>query len=239
MTRPVGEFVKEWLDSQGYPLEFRVATILEAAGFDVRQSVPYRLGEATREIDVLAKVPGPSERSLAIECKAGEGPWVVLGAPDGQDLVGRHLIAEPDADRDAWLARPDIGIILRPRPPHAYRLVRVRDKDKSERGQDEGHAAVSSAFDASLGIAASTFGRAPGGGPRGIIIPVVVVSEPLFSVARIKAPPWIEHHPTPTQHVLWSWSKSRRGTYLVEVVQVEHLEVWASGMYAAMAAYPG
>ena len=23
MTRPVGEFVKEWLDSQGYPLEFR------------------------------------------------------------------------------------------------------------------------------------------------------------------------------------------------------------------------
>jgi len=81
--------VLQWLKSEGYPVEFAVASVFRKNGFSVRQS-EYVMGESDespREIDVVAY------RSLSLgedllrvyhvlECKwSGDKPWVVFSAP--------------------------------------------------------------------------------------------------------------------------------------------------------------
>ena len=56
--KPLPERILEWLKSQGYPLEMRVARDLRAAGFAVTQSDFYRDPHSSttwREIDVSAR----------------------------------------------------------------------------------------------------------------------------------------------------------------------------------------
>jgi hypothetical protein len=81
--------VREWLESQGFPLEMRVAAAFREVGFQVRQSSHYLDSETgkAREIDVLATDPddfmlGIVEIHFVIECKATRKPWVLLSSPD-------------------------------------------------------------------------------------------------------------------------------------------------------------
>lgn len=55
-TRPLPERLAEWLSSQGYPLEMRVAAALKDAGFNTVLSNHYSDPETNtpREIDVVA-----------------------------------------------------------------------------------------------------------------------------------------------------------------------------------------
>ena len=78
--------VREWLEHEGYPLEFRVAQKLRNARFAVRQGSYIRDSEqnAPREIDVLAFLDGRVKKRLlrvyhVIECKwSKDKPWVVF-----------------------------------------------------------------------------------------------------------------------------------------------------------------
>lgn len=84
---PLLDKVQVWLETEGYPLEFRVADTFRRAGFDTSQGLYVKdpaTGEA-REIDVLADITiRPSEDkwfriSQMVECKwSKDKPWVIF-----------------------------------------------------------------------------------------------------------------------------------------------------------------
>ena len=85
--RPLKEKVQEWLLSQGYPLEMKVASALREHGFEVRQSHYYKdiQTDEHREIDILAvrtDLLGYAEVAFLIECKATQKPWVLFTSED-------------------------------------------------------------------------------------------------------------------------------------------------------------
>ena len=62
--KPLGQKVKDWFESEGYLLEFRVARAFEEQGFIAHQG-HYLVEEpegAAREIDVLANMDGELEK---------------------------------------------------------------------------------------------------------------------------------------------------------------------------------
>jgi hypothetical protein len=75
--------ILDWLESQGYPLEMRVASSLTKADFWVRQSQYYFDPETnvSREIDVIATktdILGFLEIDFMIECKTSSKPWLLF-----------------------------------------------------------------------------------------------------------------------------------------------------------------
>jgi hypothetical protein len=75
--------VTNWLDTQGYPLEMKVASKLRKSGFGVRHSVHYSDPETlkSREIDVICKINEPiglANIYFTIECKSTKKPWVMF-----------------------------------------------------------------------------------------------------------------------------------------------------------------
>ncbi|MCA1392037.1 hypothetical protein I6F20_23480 [Bradyrhizobium sp. IC3123] len=87
---PLLERVGKWLETEGYPLEFRAATILRKHGFHSVQGVYVQEREdlPKREIDVLASMAndvrgaGFLRVSMIVECKwSGDKPWVIFTSP--------------------------------------------------------------------------------------------------------------------------------------------------------------
>jgi hypothetical protein len=83
--------IREWLNHEGYPLEFATANQFRRQGFSVRQGLYVREGDAEspREIDVAASVTIANDDSLlriyhVIECKwSRDKPWVVFSGDHG------------------------------------------------------------------------------------------------------------------------------------------------------------
>jgi hypothetical protein len=81
--------LREWLNTQGYPLEMRVAQEFQSSGFVVTQSQYYADPESStqREIDVIARKEGEwadyflLSIQFAISCKyATKRPWIVFSS---------------------------------------------------------------------------------------------------------------------------------------------------------------
>jgi hypothetical protein len=78
--------VGDWLNRQGYPLEFSTAAAFHQAGFRTHQGLYVDDSESAREIDVVATQDLKSGRSLirvefVIECKwSADKPWVVFAS---------------------------------------------------------------------------------------------------------------------------------------------------------------
>jgi hypothetical protein len=79
--------LREWLNTQGYPLELRVARAFRQAGAAVDVGRYFRDPESQtpREIDVIATFQSHSHRmgvpwrfSFVVECKASRTPWVAM-----------------------------------------------------------------------------------------------------------------------------------------------------------------
>jgi len=86
-TKPLLDKVRKWLETQGYPLEFRVASAFSTAGVPAEQGLYVQEAETSpaREIDVVAEVRetfGVSRIcriAILVECKwSREKPWVVF-----------------------------------------------------------------------------------------------------------------------------------------------------------------
>ena len=98
------ERLKEWLQTQGYPLEFRAASLFSGAGFDVTQSayLTHANGNA-REVDLVASISRRPENALirgfyVAECKNAEGkPWVVFS--HRRHLASSACIAQTISNR--------------------------------------------------------------------------------------------------------------------------------------------
>lgn len=88
--------VRQWLETQGFPLEMKVAAAFRHAGFEVRQSSHYMDPETGkgREIDVLATDPdfrGVVEIHFAIECKSSKKTWVLLASEHTLEKYNRFF----------------------------------------------------------------------------------------------------------------------------------------------------
>jgi hypothetical protein len=114
--------VREWLETQGFPLEMQTAAAFRAAGFEVRQSTFYIDPETgkSRETDVVALHPddlGILNIRFIVECKAGKKPWVLLCSPDtlrnynhllafaASSKTARHILASRAEDFRTFAAR--------------------------------------------------------------------------------------------------------------------------------------
>ncbi|RJQ24376.1 hypothetical protein C4565_09925 [Candidatus Parcubacteria bacterium] len=91
MTEELAKKVKSWLDSQGYPLEMKVARCFQNAGFRVSSSEYYLDPDENkpREIDVIASleetIAGKNfQLAFVVECKVSkDSPWVCFqGIPE-------------------------------------------------------------------------------------------------------------------------------------------------------------
>jgi hypothetical protein len=160
-AEPLAERVLDWLEKQGYPLEFRTARAFQDAGFGVRQGTHYRPEEGPpREIDVIGDViaeRGESFLRIAyyVECKYTKGrPWVVLSsrsasmAPSaciaqsqGNDLV-RSLLWCLAGDRELH----QLSLFSTPRVAGFGGQQAFNDK-----GKDQFYAAMQGAIDATQG----------------------------------------------------------------------------------------
>ena len=93
-ARPIEAKLTEWLETQGYPLEMKVALEFEKAGLGTSISSFYRDPKSgdVREIDVLAyrydSRPDIDIRVLfVIECKSSrDHPWVFFASGPGNPL---------------------------------------------------------------------------------------------------------------------------------------------------------
>ncbi len=86
--------LREWLNSEGYPLEFATANTFRRCGFATRQGsyVRDQESENPREIDVTASIHASDGDSLiriyhVIECKwSQDKPWIVFTSDHGMGI---------------------------------------------------------------------------------------------------------------------------------------------------------
>jgi hypothetical protein len=79
---------REWVETQGYPLEMLVARAFTGGGFEIRQTEIYRDGatEKAREIDLIAQYPdyrGVCRIVVTVECKSSSKPWILFSTESG------------------------------------------------------------------------------------------------------------------------------------------------------------
>ena len=167
-----------WLQSQGYPLEMRVARAFQATGWEVSQSICYvNDDEVAREIDVVAALSRWVDNILVtvqvvIECKrATDRPWVAFttrrSQPEGSwEWPDRIASKAGSAFLEYMTRQPEI---------RALRYFQLSDRvayavtEAFHSGKDVPYGAC-----LSVSSAAATFASRSGGLIR-IFLPIIVI----------------------------------------------------------------
>jgi len=81
--RDLQKRVLDWLETEGFPTEFRTTMAFRSAGLHARQGVHYRADGTPREIDVVAQRTLSDEElwvrcEFIVECKWASKPWVIF-----------------------------------------------------------------------------------------------------------------------------------------------------------------
>jgi hypothetical protein len=84
---PAHQRVEAWLETVGYPLEFRAADVFRKHGYKAHQGQHAATDDGTPlEIDVMAAVGAGGEPPIGlawfVECKVAPTPWVVFSVAD-------------------------------------------------------------------------------------------------------------------------------------------------------------
>jgi hypothetical protein len=193
----------DWLNSQGYPLEFATAAAFQAAGFLITQSAYYvdPTEDTAREIDLIAmSYEGDFDRligfrfDVTIECKSSTSkPWVLFtadGTANDRGEVSRGRIA--NAAGEAWLE-----LVLHGEGPLDTGLLQfdrtvgfglVKASLTKDRGPDRGYEALHSSVNAAAWLVREVAARTPADWKQRfteihVVMPLVVVNDPLFACA--------------------------------------------------------
>ena len=219
--------VRDWLRTQGYPLEYETARVLRAVGFRTIQGWSYRDEDETgmvkaREIDVLASLDGSEPRddadararfSIAVECKYMTAPWVVLTTahpPDWTPVMSHWM---ESLIRDANVSLVEAF----PLPPAVGFSV------KTTAGKDAARESLMQATNA----ASAAVVRGPyGGAPPEWTMPLVVVRGDLFTLGydnrgreALAEVPWCR--------LVWHGADAISFPTVVDVVTRSHLRIYA------------
>jgi hypothetical protein len=184
----------QWLDTQGYPLEMRVARAFQREGFRVIQSDYYTDNDTgdSREIDVLASIQTSDKDffirvTFVVECKLSKDkPWILFSSEEcaladsarvsqrAASSLGRRVLHDLAPDVEVQTL-PGFTI---PELP-AYGLTQAFSS-----GHDVCYGAATAVADAAAAIAAEASKRQYGPRPREVVefvFPVIVTEARLFS----------------------------------------------------------
>ena len=239
MTDPV-EHVDSWLKRQGYPGEYQVARELQKVGFRVWQGLYYNDTEGidakTREIDVVAaEWPPDTERTadveLVVEVKRSWDPWVVLTTSVEADLASTapmRLVSDVARPMlDGMLNSPPVPDLLTFPERHGYNVVQAlgaaSTSDQSQRERNR----PNPAYIALTGVVKASADRLRLLSKRAVIVfPVIVVDGPLVQLGYDGAGERILNQVV-RHRLLWRGSTATAGPVIVDVVQIDHLPMWA------------
>lgn len=223
----------EWVETQGFPLEMKVAKTFRAAGFEVRQSGLYKddLTSKYREIDLLVSYPdamGVIQISLTIECKASRKPWLLFNtetASAGMSIYWMYSLMT-QAAREALADAAPLASDDRAKSIEAQfeRLIWLKKNDVSYAFRqaftdtDTAYTALSSSMKA-----ASHHMRAERKYPPiRFVFPLIVVDSPLFAckLGDSLAP---ELEEVASGEVLFTHPERYEDVTCVRVVTLQHL----------------
>lgn len=225
--------VKEFLQKQGYPLEYATARTLKRLGYETQQGLTFRDEDAvppkTREMDVVATVSGtaPIDVGLVIECKAAPQPWLVLTrTTEDEAPVAPHMLTCQDNGRVQPTHLQFRGWVLPPR--HGFSVVTAGGELKH--GQtDPVYAAltgVTKGAASQVNVSVYEFLR--------VFVPVLVTSGSLLRLGYDDDGTEILDEVL-WQRVIWNGSPGTPGPKLVDVVTAGHLEAYGRMMLQALA----
>lgn len=236
--------VKEWLEKQGFPLEFAAARIFSNAGFSTDQGAYLsdpREG-TLREIDVIASSEhiddGRRYRfSVAAECKwSQDKPWVIFTSRSARPSPAAslaYLLGSPFAEALLWFlagdsqAREANSSVMLPRTGFGGRQALNEKKEK-----DLFYAAIQSVVAAAIALADDT--RDPPDSVMTVVrnfhvvIPTIVLDGQLFESYLEGSDLKIEA--TNRITVAWRGFGGRSQPTFVNVVTLDALSQYAEDM---------
>ena len=230
----IAKKLKDWLRSQGYPLEMEVAETFKNAGFDVSQSDYYPDPETNilREIDVIARMGILvsnnifTDISYMIECKStNKKPWIIFTS---ENTYPYDPIIEPDYYMGTNIAK-DLLVTLaideklnkltpcyHEQERHGYGLVQSFSS-----GTDMAYKAIMGAAKSSISIIQKN--NKPKFGRRcEIIFPLVVIEGRLFE-SFIGHSSELEINEIPFGHLMWKGRVSERPTIPITIITKNYL----------------
>ncbi|WP_141591503.1 hypothetical protein [Myxococcus sp. AB056] len=236
----IKEKIGEWLNSEGYPLEFKTARAFREAGFHIRQGMHARDNQGTaREIDVLAEYtlrtnPGFVRISHTIECKwSNDKPWVVFTSEDAQVASSaciNQTMANPLGRAILWCLAGDTtlknsSIFETPdRPGFAGRQCFSK--------QDLFYNAMQSIITSSTTLMDNfnhPIHRRNKGFPDAawIILPCIVIEGELFEVFQAEGADGLEIQPADRIRIHWRGAEARSHITHVDIIRASHLPTFA------------
>ncbi|GGF77332.1 hypothetical protein GCM10010912_23020 [Paenibacillus albidus] len=229
--------VQEWLEKEGYSLEFLTATAFEKQGFRVRQSENYldEKNNIHREVDVLASlIHKLDDETLfrithVVECKwSKDKPWVVF-CSNGSNLSPAACIAQSVSSKFGntllWLMAADRDIygsshFLTPNTPgFSGRQALANGKDLFYSAMQNVTAAsrlVGNYFDDSITKTPPDYAE--------LVFPVVVVNGSLFQAVYNDECEKIELEETKHIRLHWDGSESSKFPSSVDIITSDYID---------------
>lgn len=204
--------LRGWIESQGFPLEMRVAEVLRSIGAGWDHGRVYNDPETgkVREVDIVGYFDNrPYSTHAIFECKHSDGkPWVAFATGGSQLLPKGQLLSIPATSRmrKALEARADQVMALGLRSLPIGRDIAFRLAKAWTPQQDTAFHAI-----AGLSAAANSIADHIGQWNHAVLyVPVVVVDTPLFictpqsesnfQLLRVERAV-VSHTPQPGDHV--------------------------------------
>tara|TARA_R110002167_G_scaffold46190_1_gene138071 strand:- start:397 stop:1296 length:900 start_codon:yes stop_codon:yes gene_type:complete len=230
--------VLAWLETEGFPTEFRTTMAFRAAGFHARQGVHYRADGTPREIDVVADRTLREDElwvrcKFVVECKWASKPWVIF--TDKYSRIAPAACVSQTMGSNAgsallWLTAGSsevqkLKMFATPGMPG------FGGRQAFSRGDDQFYKAMAGVTTAASTLAASyDEHRKPGEAPKHAVcvFPVVVVEGALFQA--FYNPDGGEMKVEPTNHVRCHWKGSPTWKWhaTVDIVTLEGLPKYLS-----------
>jgi hypothetical protein len=229
--------VRNWLGSEGYPLEFRVANLFRAARLPAAQGrhVQDPKTNSIREVDVVAQLDlrrdGLFFRAyFVVECKwSHDKPWVVFGGGNpgmGPSACINQTISSKLGQAVMWVLAgdPDIAKLGMFRIPE---FSGFGGRKAFTKGGDHFYSALQGVVSAAVAMASlyddrpNSTNELPDTGA--VVFPLVVVDGELFQASYNVGRDDLDIEPAPSVRVHWRGAEAYRRISTVDVVRADSL----------------
>ena len=236
-TPNLDERLKAWLGSEGYPLEFYVASLFQQEGFHVFQGMHIQDNEAkkAREVDVLAHADTWFNRDVllrleyVVECKwTQDKPWVIFTSRHGRiapPACVAQTIASKLGEAILWAKAGEAAL-------HATGAFSAPDspgfsgRQAFSKSGDVFYATMQAVVNKAHLIAKSYDSREQYATlPRlsSVLFPVIVIDGQLFKASYATSPDQLELEEVPEVRLHWKGSDVWQLHATVDIVTKGHL----------------
>jgi len=236
--------IKEWLLSEGYPLEFETASKFRKAGFSVSSGEYTREDKkgTPREIDVLASVRSSQDEiicdvSYIIECKyTVDKPWIFFTSDQNfsESACIAQTIGSDLGEAALWCLVGDsdlhkLSLFSAPFKP-AFNAVEAFKKNN-----DRVYSALQSVISLSHSISLhdNVYRTKDSNMQRycRVCIPVIVIKGRIFEASYVSSSNDIIIHEVEKTRIHWKGAEKRIFHATVDVVNINHIDEYAETAY--------